>query len=1011
MSNRVDGQTTTRRTAGAERTPQDVHGSHPIQRRYLAEDLVRLRRSDERRRYVASQRAGRIDPNPHQIDAVVFALSRLPEGGCILADEVGLGKTIEAGLVIAQRLAEGARRVLLVTPKPLLGQWKQELYTLFGIETREGHAEAGGFDGGGVFIVGREFVGGERGAAALRSAERFDLCVVDEAHEVFAGIYRRFDRYGEYRDDADAAATAARLRAVLEGSDTPVLLLTATPIQNSLPELWGLVQYVDPSGTLLGDLPTFREMFCPGDDRVPMPGQEHELRQRMQSVLKRTLRRQAQEFMERPFVGRHAQLFEYQMSPEERRLYDDVTAYLLEPGICAFRGNQRRLLLIGFHRRMASSIRALSASLERVAARLRRMLASGPPGPAIDEDAAVFAADLEDDDDEAAGDTNVGAPPPAARVQAELERVEAFITRSRALPDDSKARALIKAVRVALDRADGGRQSGKVVVFTESLTTQDYLRELLLESRLVSDDEITLFRGVNDSPRAAQALARWQEEVGCNIPTYQRPSRDVAVRLALVHEFKTRSRVFISTEAGAKGLNLQFCSTLINYDLPWNPQRIEQRIGRCHRYGQTHDVTVINFLARDNEAQRLTFDILSQKLELFGTVLGASDEVLHHAQTDAPEPLVGALGAEVESRLRRIYERAGTIEEIGAELRQLHDALGSRRQEFEEAHKRTADVIKSRFDESVQEVFRRIRDELPGELRQLDRDLEGVVTRYLDAIGAAYEREATDSRVVLRIAACDALPEGLRDGIAVTIGHSGGLEDVDPLHPGHPLVAAALAEARDATGGPFRLRIHASDTPDLRPLRGRAGHLILARVRYDGFEPCEKLLPLVLLEGEQEALDAGIASRLIACPIEDDAESSAVAVPEEDAADALELLVFTGGDDVLRSDDVRFERAMAQIERFADDRLLVLRRQHSRLAERVAAAQADLERASGAQQRTEAEQRLKRLQVEAEELESRIEALESRRDDRYQRSREQIQARRYATPRVERLLAAELRIV
>ncbi|MGE3231316.1 MAG: SNF2-related protein, partial [Hyphomicrobium sp.] len=136
---------------------------HPIQRRYLAEDLVRLRRSDEQRRYVASQRAGRIDPNPHQIDAVVFALSRLPEGGCILADEVGLGKTIEAGLVIAQRLAEGARRVLLVTPKPLLGQWKQELYALFGIEAREGGAQAGGFDGSGVFIVGRELVGTEKG--------------------------------------------------------------------------------------------------------------------------------------------------------------------------------------------------------------------------------------------------------------------------------------------------------------------------------------------------------------------------------------------------------------------------------------------------------------------------------------------------------------------------------------------------------------------------------------------------------------------------------------------------------------------------------------------------------------------------------------------------------------------------------------------------------------------------------------------------------------------------------
>src|SRR5215213_10820137 len=114
---------------------------HPIQRRYHAEQLVRLRRADEQERYVACQRQGRVDPNPHQIDAVVFALRRIPEGGCILADEVGLGKTIEAGLIVSQLMAEGMRRVLLVVPKSLLGQWKTELYALFGIDAREGHLD------------------------------------------------------------------------------------------------------------------------------------------------------------------------------------------------------------------------------------------------------------------------------------------------------------------------------------------------------------------------------------------------------------------------------------------------------------------------------------------------------------------------------------------------------------------------------------------------------------------------------------------------------------------------------------------------------------------------------------------------------------------------------------------------------------------------------------------------------------------------------------------------------
>src|SRR5580700_4375080 len=139
---------------------------HPIQRRYLAEQLVRLRRADEQQRYAAAQRQGRVDPNPHQIDAVIFALKRIPEGGCILADEVGLGKTIEAGLVLAQLRAEGAAsRVLLIVPNPLLGQWQDELYRLFGIRAVESRLEAGAFSESGVFLVGREAAGSERGSA------------------------------------------------------------------------------------------------------------------------------------------------------------------------------------------------------------------------------------------------------------------------------------------------------------------------------------------------------------------------------------------------------------------------------------------------------------------------------------------------------------------------------------------------------------------------------------------------------------------------------------------------------------------------------------------------------------------------------------------------------------------------------------------------------------------------------------------------------------------------------
>src|ERR1700680_175319 len=168
---------------------------HNFNLRMLAEDLVWVRRPDDRERYAASQRQARIDPNPHQIDAVIFALRRLREGGCILADEVGLGKTIEAGLVIAQSRAEGAERVLLIVPKSLIGQWEEERLNLFGIQAREDQTN---FFAPGVYLVGREFAGSERGAERLGAVSAFDLVVIDEAHDIFAALHKRYGRDGIY---------------------------------------------------------------------------------------------------------------------------------------------------------------------------------------------------------------------------------------------------------------------------------------------------------------------------------------------------------------------------------------------------------------------------------------------------------------------------------------------------------------------------------------------------------------------------------------------------------------------------------------------------------------------------------------------------------------------------------------------------------------------------------------------------------------------------------------------
>jgi hypothetical protein len=978
--------------------------SHPIHRRLLAEQLLGLRRSTEGRRYASAQRSGRIDPNPHQIDAVIFALGRVRDGGCILADEVGLGKTIEAGLVMAQLRAEGAQRMLLVAPKALIGQWREELFTLFGVEATEpGPASAeDAFEGPGVFLIGRDLLGTEWGLTRLLASGPFDLCVVDEAHEIFAGIYRRFDRSGHYLDDSPHAKTAGRLRALL-GGPTPVLLLTATPLQNSLAELWGLVQYVDRSGTLLGDLPTFRQMFCSDDDRQLIEGQEADLQRRMQVVVRRTLRRQAQEFMKTPFVGRRTRLFEYDMTPDERELYDDVTRYLLTPGIAAFRGQHRRLLVIGFHRRMASSHRALGKSLERVAERLRGLLA----GEERDL-SSELVEDLEERDELAPTDTDEGAPPSSASVAAELALVEGLLARLAALRTDSKALALLDAVRVQNEVMERGEGSGKLVIFTESLGTQDYLRELLLESGLLADEEITLFRGNNATPRAAQALERWEREVGERLGESGHPSRDVAVRLALVHEFKTCSRVFISTEAGAKGLNLQFCDTLINYDLPWNPQRIEQRIGRCHRYGQLRDVTVINFLARGNAAERLTFEILSRKLDLFGAVLDASDHVLYEPRPGAPGVALAALSSDFAAELRRIYERARSVSQIEAELSRLNDSIEKQRADVERAHERTAGLIASRFDAAVRTAFRHIADELPRHLEALDRDLERLLCDYLDSENVAYQREAAraDQGASIQIAPSSALPEPFRGGVRVAIGGSRSLDAGEPLHPGHPLVHAAAEAARQLTRQVFRVRVgQGEDSDEVVALRGRRGRLRVLKLRYPGFEPVDRLLPVVVLE-DGEVMDPRTALRLFWGPIETLPELDSK-VSDADLEEAVEEAAFVDEREVSALEQRLFERAIGQLERFIEDRVLILKQSREEVVRRIATGRRDRAAATGSDARTRVEALLERSQSELEALDAELGRLQSRDDDGYRRWRKHAYDRRYAPPEREPVVEAE----
>jgi hypothetical protein len=997
----------------------------PIQRRLLAEDLVRLRRPDEQRRYAACQRQGRIDPNPHQIDAVVFALRRIPEGGCILADEVGLGKTIEAGLIMSQLIAEGMRRVLLIVPKSLVGQWQTELYTLFGIEAREGRLDPEAFSGTGVFLTHRELAGGPKGASLLKATDPFDLVVVDEAHEVFSALYKRYDKEGVYDEDSTKAQTAGRVREVVKRGGSPVLLLTATPIQNSLAELWGLVQYVEPTGMLLGRLPTFRELFCHAGDRSVLPDQAPELKRRLQTVMQRTLRRQAQEFLEVPFVERHLRVFEYSMSPEEKALYVDVTAWLMRENLHAFRGNQRHLLLIGFHRRMASSLEALAVSLRRVAQRLRDRLANR--GYAVSDDGKQLLRDFADDlegnlEPESREDLNdrvplepaEGSEPVSAvdeSLHAELQAVEEFAARASALHHDSKAQCLLDALRIIRERGERGDGTGKAVIFTESLTTQNYLRTLLLKFGHAAAD-VTLFRGDNETPDAERALARWEDEVGRAIPDVHRPSRAVALRLALVYEFAQRSRVFVSTEAGAKGLNLQFCDTVINYDLPWNPQRIEQRIGRVHRYGQKRGVTVVSFLAAGNDAQRLTLEIITQKLDLFGKVLDASDAVLYEPSHAAPESLVASVSVDFEKELWNIYSRARSVDDVTADLRHLRSTMEERRREFDEEQERASGLVESRLDDAVRQVFAKYRSDLPAELEGLDRDVDAITDAFLQGAGVSHSRTRVAGRVEYHIEPSVRMPEGYQDGLLAIIGDSRDIGEGEVLHVGHPVVQAAIEDARRATASPIRVVLGSFDgmvPEDLRPLVGRRGRLVVTKASYRGIEPVDNLLTTAVMDGGDEPLSLPLVDAVVKLPVRS-GDSSLDLEGEPHLQDAIDEAVVADQALVSSLEQARFQQMLRQLEHYLADQVLLMRRKRAALDTRIEELEKKRDRSLSPQIGQGTARQVEKLSKDAQEIDRQIERLEEGGDDEYRMWRERLFARRFQKPAIVRILDVQFEI-
>ncbi len=615
---------------------------------YYAHELSKRHSLNDSEKLANALADAQVDLNPHQLDAALFAFRSPLSKGTILADEVGLGKTIEAGLVIAQKWSENKHRILIITPANLRKQWAMEMAEKFYLPAsilesknfkqlqKEGVKNP--FKQNALIICSYQF------AAKYNEeimAESWHLAVIDEAHRL-RNVYKP--------DNKIAKAIKIALH------NTPKILLTATPLQNSLMELYGLVSVIDDYA--FGDEKSFKAQYTRLTNEVTFD----ELKARLAPLCHRTLRRQVLEYIR--YTNRIPLTEDFYPTDDEVALYDMVTDYLQRESMYALPNSQRQLITLIMRKLLASSTYAIAGALDSLANRLKKMLKEANFEGELEEienDFEAFDTESEEWEEEEKKESLTQIDKVA--IEKEIKELELFRDLAASITENAKGSALLSALSHGFRKATELGSAQKAIVFTESRKTQSYLIKLLSDKGY--QGKIVLFNGTNADPLSKVIYSQWVEKHKNTDRVTGLKSADM--RGALVDYFKDEAQIMIATEAGAEGINLQFCSMVVNYDLPWNPQRIEQRIGRCHRYGQKHDVVVINFINRKNAADQRVYELLDQKFKLFSGVFGASDEVLGAIET----------GVGFEKRIAAIYQNCRTTNEIEAEFTQLKEEMES----------------------------------------------------------------------------------------------------------------------------------------------------------------------------------------------------------------------------------------------------------------------------------------------------------------------------------------------
>ena len=605
----------------------------------------------------------RVDIKPHQVSVVHRVITNYPHR-FLLCDEVGLGKTIEAGLILKElRARDAAGRCLVIVPPNLVRQWQFELKSKFNetfsvinsdtvkyLRSVQG-VDGNPFDGFDSVIVSSSWVTREEWAKFAAEVS-WDMVIVDEAHHARVRIS------GKKREETGLYKVVRQLVSPDAFSKRAALFLTATPMQLESSELYSLIEILDPALFPTAEQFERHRTQVPGLSRLvheltehgfPLPGEyphvvveqvaawldreEAEGEQRLcagrdsvadvcedlsaRHLLSEVLIRNRKKIVG-GFMPRHAHRWEVHLSPTERSALEAVEVFVRDGYARADRTNNQAVgfVMVIFQKLMASSIRALRVSLDRRRERLERSAAS----PSLNKRTTAAIADFEDrlEQDEFVSALLGEIAVADAEEAAELKRLVEILD---AVPTDSKADTLV----AQLQQLELHDPSAKVLLFTEFRETQEYLRHRL-------------------------------EAIGWDVRLFHGQMKPDA-KDAAVESFRvsTKPSILLSTEAGGEGRNFQFCHLLVNYDLPWNPMRIEQRIGRVDRIGQTDTVQVFNFWVKGTVEERV-LDVLERRINIFEETVGGLDPILGDTERDLTK-ILQLGGKERDHALLRFEEQ------------------------------------------------------------------------------------------------------------------------------------------------------------------------------------------------------------------------------------------------------------------------------------------------------------------------------------------------------------------